>query len=162
MIPAEKWNLIRPIFDNAFKSCLHFSIATVNEDGSPHITPIGSLILREDSSGYFFDEYCTKTRENLSRNPRVCFLAVNADRTFWVKSLIKGKFSTSPAVRLMGTVGELREATPDEIAAWQSRVAFARPTRGYQSMWGKMHSVRDVEFDSFEPMITGAMTSGLL
>ena len=162
MIPAEKWNLIRPIFDNAFKSCMHFSMATVNEDGSPHITPIGSLILREDPTGYVFDEYCTRTRENLSRNPRVCFLAVNADRTFWVKSLIKGKFATSPAVRLMGTFGELREATPEEIAAWQSRVAFARPTRGYQIMWGRMHSVRDIQFDSFEPMSTGAMTSGLL
>ena len=162
MIPVDKWNLIRPIFDNAFKSCMHFSMATVNEDGSPHITPIGSLILRDDSSGYFFDEYCTRTRENIARNPRVCFLAVNADRTFWVKSLIKGKFSTSPAVRLMGTVGELREATPDEIAAWQSRVAFARLTKGYRIMWGRMHSVRYIQFDSFEPMSTGAMTSGLL
>jgi hypothetical protein len=111
MIPVDKWNLIRPIFDNAFKSCMHFSMATVNEDGSPHLTPIGSLILREDPTGYFFDEYCTRTRDNLSRNPRVCFLAVNADRTFWVKSLIVGKFSAPPAVRLMGTVKELREAT---------------------------------------------------
>ena len=162
MIPANKWNLIRPIFDNAFKSCMHFAMATVNENGSPHITPIGSLILREDPTGYFFDEYCTRTRENIARNPRVCFLAVNADRSFWVKSLIKGKFYASPAVRLMGTVGELREATPEEIAAWQSRVAFARPTRGYQIMWGRMHSVRNIQFDSFEPMSTGKMTSGLL
>ena len=141
---------------------MHFSMATVNEDGSPHITPIGSLILREDPTGFFFDEYCTKTRANIARNPRVCFLAVNADRSFWVKSLIMGKFSAPPAVRLMGTVKELREATPDEIAAWQSRVAFARPTRGYQIMWGGMHSVRDVQFDSFEPMSSGKMTSGLL
>ena len=51
MIPADKWNLIRPIFDNAFKSCMHYALATVNEDGSPHITPIGSLILRADLSG---------------------------------------------------------------------------------------------------------------
>ena len=112
MINADKWNLICPIFDNAFKSCLHFAMATVNEDGSPHITPIGSLILREDQTGFFFDEYCTKTRANIVRNPRVCFLAVNADRPFWVKSLIVGKFSAPPAVRLMGTVKELREATP--------------------------------------------------
>lgn len=162
MIPADKWNLIRPIFDNAFKSCMHFAMATVNADGSPHITPIGSLILREDPTGYFFDEYCTRTRENLSRNPRVCFLAVNADRTFLVKSLIKGKFSAPPAVRLMGTVKELREATPDELAAWHSRVAFARLTKGYEIMWSRMHSVRDVQFDSFEPMVSGKMTSGLL
>jgi len=162
MIPVDKWNLIRPIFDNAFKSCMHFSMATVNEDGSPHLTPIGSLILREDPTGYFFDEYCTRTRDNLSRNPRVCFLAVNADRTFWVKSLIVGKFSAPPAVRLMGTVKELREATPDELAAWHSRVAFARLTKGYEIMWSRMHSVLDVQFDSFEPMSSGKMTSGLI
>jgi len=162
MISADKWNLIRPIFDNAFKSCMHFSMATVNADDSPHITPIGSLILRETPTGFFFDEYCTKTDENITRNPRVCFLAVNADRSFWMKSLIRGKFSTAPAVRLMGTVGELREATPDEIAAWQNRVAFARLTKGYKIMWSRMHSVRDVQFDSFEPMSSGKMTSGLL
>jgi hypothetical protein len=34
-----------------------------------------------------------------------------------VKSLLIGKFSAAPAVRLMGTVKELREATPVEIAA---------------------------------------------
>ena len=162
MIPADKWNLIRPIFDNAFKSCMHFAMATVNEDGSPHITPIGSLILRETPTGFFFDEYCTKTDENIARNPRVCFLAVNADRPFWVRSLIKGKFSASPAVRLMGTVKELREAAPDEITAWQNRVAFACLTKGYNIMWSRMHSVRDVQFDSFEPISTGKMTSGLL
>ena len=162
MIPADKWNLIRPIFDNAFKSCLHFAMATVNEDGSPHITPIGSLILRETPTGFFFDEYCKKTDENITRNPTVCFLAVNADRSFWVKSLIKGKFSAPPAVRLMGTVGELREAAPDEIASWQNRVAFARLTKGYNIMWSRMRTVRDVQFDSFEPMSSGIMTSGLL
>jgi hypothetical protein len=62
----------------------------------------------------------------------------------------------------MGTVKELREARPEEIAAWQSRVAFARLTKGYNMMWSRMHSVRDVEFDSFEPMSTGKMTSDLL
>ncbi len=56
--------------------------------------------------------------ENLRRNPRVCILAVNADKLFWVRSLMDGKFSAPPAVRLMGTVGELREATSEEIAAW--------------------------------------------
>jgi hypothetical protein len=162
MINADKWNLICPIFDNAFKSCMHVAMATVNEDSSPHITPIGSLILREDQTGYFFDEYCTKTRANLIRNPRACFPAVNADRSFWVKSRIMGKFSAPPAVRLMGTVKELRDATLDEIAAWHSRIAFAHPTKGYEIMWSRMHSVRDVQFDSFEPMSTSKMTRGLL
>jgi hypothetical protein len=162
MIPTEKWNIIRPIFENAFKSCRHFSLATVNADGSPHITPIGSLILRDDPGGFFFDEFCTKTRENITGNPRVCFLAVNADQSFWVKSLIRGKFSEPPAVRLMGTVSALREATTEEIAAFHKRVALARPTKGYEIMWSRMHLVHDVQFDSFEPVNCGKMTSGLL
>ena len=62
----------------------------------------------------------------------------------------------------MGTVGELREAAPDEIASWQNRVAFARLTKGYNIMWSRMHTVRDVQFNSFEPMSSGIMTSGLL
>jgi hypothetical protein len=161
MIPVDKWKLIRPVFDNAFKSCRHISMATVNVDGSPRITPIGSLILRDDPTGYFFDEYCTKTRENIARNPKVCFLAVNANHPFWVKSLIRGKFSEPPAVRLMGTISALREATPDEIAAFHKRVAFARPTKGYELMWSRMHLVCDVEFDSFEPVNCGKMTNGL-
>ena len=161
MIPVDKWKLIRPVFDNAFKSCRHISMATVNADGSPRITPIGSLIMRDDPTGYFFDEYCTKTRENIARNPKVCFLAVNANQPFWVKSLIRGKFSEPPAVRLMGTISALREATPDEIAAFHKRVAFARPTKGYELMWSRMHLVCDVEFDSFEPVNCGKMTNGL-
>jgi len=162
MIPTEKWKIIRSLFDDAFKSCRHFSLATVNADGSPHITPIGSLILRDDATGFFFDEFCVKTRDNLVLNPRVCFLAVNANLPFWVKSLIIGKFSSPPSVRLMGTVSALREATPAEIAAFHKRVAFARPTKGYEIIWNRMHTVYDVQFDSFEPVECGKRTNGLL
>ena len=162
MITDDKWQLVRSIFNQAFGSCLHYAMATVNEDGSPHVTPIGALILREDRTGYFFDEYCTGTRDNLSRNPRACFLAVNADKVFWGKSLADGKFASPPAVRLNGTVKGLREATKDEIAAWQSHIAFARGTRGYEVMWSRMHVVRDVLFDSLEPVEIADMTGGLL
>jgi hypothetical protein len=161
MITDEKWDAIRSVFDEAFRSCLHFAMATVNEDGSPRITPIGALILRDNKTGFFFDEYCTGTRENLNRNPPVCFLAVNAEKTFWGKSLAAGKFVSPPAVRLMGIVSDRREATTDEIAAWQSHVAFARGTKGYELLWSRMHSVRDVSFDSFEPVEMDVMTAGL-
>ena len=162
MITQEKWDIIRRVVDEANASCSHVSVATVNADGSPHITPIGSLALRDDPSGYFFDELCTTTRTNLDRNPRLCILAVNAEKTFWVKSLVMGKFSTPPAVRLLGTVKPLREATPEEIADWHRHVAKARLTRGYEIMWSRMHLVRDVQFDSYEAVNCGKMTSGLL
>jgi hypothetical protein len=162
MITQEKWNIIRRVIDEANASCSHVSVATVNADGSPHITPIGSLALHDDPTGYFFDELCTTTRTNLDRNPHLCILAVNAEKTFWVKSLVMGKFSTPPAVRLVGTVKPLREATPEEIAVWHRHVAKARLTKGYEIMWSRMHLVRDAQFDSFETVNCGKMTSGLL
>ncbi|MGA9696076.1 MAG: pyridoxamine 5'-phosphate oxidase family protein [Dehalococcoidales bacterium] len=162
MITQQQWNIIRCVVDKANKSCSHVSIATVNADGSPHVTPIGTLALHDDPSGYFFDELCTVSRTNLDRNPQLCILAVNAGMPFWIKSLVMGKFSTPPAVRLVGTVKPLREAAPEEIAAWRRHVAKARLTKGYEIMWSRMHLVRDVQFDSFEAVNCGKMTAGLL
>ena len=162
MITQEKWDIIRRVVDEANASCSHVSVATVNADGSPHITPIGSLALHEGPTGYFFDELCTASRTNLDRNPQLCILAVNAEKTFWIKSLVMGKFSTPPAVRLVGTVKPLREATSEEIAGWHRHVAKARLTKGYEIMWSRMHLVRDVQFDSFEAVNCGKMTAGLL
>jgi hypothetical protein len=162
MITQEKWDIIRRVVDEANKSCSHVSVATVNGDGFPHVTPIGSLALHDGPTGYFFDELCTVTRKNLDRDARVCILAVHAGMPFWIKSLIMGKFSTPPAIRLVGTVTPLREATSEEIAAWHRHVAKARLTRGYEIMWSRMHLVRDVQFDSFESVNCGKMTAGLL
>ena len=104
MITQEKWDIIRRVVDEANKSCSHVSVATVNGDGFPHVTPIGSLALHDGPTGYFFDELCTVTRKNLDRDPRVCILAVHAGMPFWIKSLIMGKFSTPPP----GTVMSLK------------------------------------------------------
>jgi uncharacterized protein len=46
---GKHWEMIKTIFEEAYKSCSHFAVATVNEDGSPHVTPIGALILRDTS-----------------------------------------------------------------------------------------------------------------
>ena len=162
MITQEQWDIIRRVIDEANASCSHVSVATVNTDGSPHVTPIGTLALHDGPTGYFFDELCTDSRKNLDRDPGVCILAVHAGMPFWIKSLVMGKFSTPPAIRLVGTVKPLREAAPEEIAAWYRHVAKARLTKGYESMWSRMHLVRDVHFDSFEAVNCGKMTSGLL
>ena len=162
MITQGKWDIIRRVVDKANKSCSHVSVATVNEDGFPHVTPIGTLALHDDPCGYFFDELCTASRKNLDRDPRVCILAVNAGMPFWIKSLVMGKFSVPPAVRLVSTVKPLREATPEEIAAWHRHVAKAPLTKGYEIIWSRMHLVLDVQFDSFEPVNCGKMTTGLL
>jgi pyridoxine/pyridoxamine 5'-phosphate oxidase len=158
---GNHWYAIRNIFEEAFKSCTHFAVATVNEDGSPHVTPIGALILCEDRTGFYFDEYPSRMPENLKRNPRVCILAVNADKIFWAKSLMEGRFSSPPAVRLTGIVGELRGASEEEKEAWHKRIAVAKGLKGYQIMWERMGRVCDIRFESFEPVDLGQMTSGL-
>lgn len=149
------------VFEEAYQSCFHFAVATVNEEGSPHVTPIGALILRQDRTGFYFEENPIRMPRNLKRNPRVCILAVNADKVYWGQSLIEGKFISPPAVRLVGMAGELREATADEMAAWEEKIALAKGTKGYSLLWERFSKVRDISFDAFEPVQVGEMTNGL-
>ncbi|MHB8086493.1 MAG: pyridoxamine 5'-phosphate oxidase family protein, partial [Dehalococcoidia bacterium] len=54
----------------------------------------------------------------------------------------------------------LREATAEEMEMWQKKVGFLRATKGYKIMWEGMHHVRDVKFDSYEPIYLAEMTQG--
>ena len=158
---GANWETIRNLFRNSFLSSLHYAMATTNADGSPHVTPIAALILREDRTGFYFEVYTDKMSKNLSKDRRVCVMAVNSDLLFWARSFMEGKFDVPPAVRLGGTVGERREATQEEIAVWRERVEFAREMKGYDLLWKTMRYVRDIYFDSFEPVYLGAMTAEL-
>jgi uncharacterized protein len=158
---GEHWEAIRAIFDEARDSCMHFAVATVSEDGSPHVAPIGALFLRDNKTGFYFDQFAVTTSKNANRNPRVCILAVNSTRVFWQQSLFAGKFPSPPAIRLLGTLGAKRDGTDQEIAVWQERVMATRGTKGHEVLWKEMRTVRDIFFDSFEPVSCGAMTQGL-
>ncbi len=158
---GSQWDTIRQVFDEAQKSCFHYAVATVREDGTSDVAPIGSLILRDNHTGYYLEEFPAHMVANLKHNPRVCVLAVNADKLYWGKSLMDGKFPTPPAVRLYGTAGELRKATKEEVEAWQKKVALASKLKGYKIMWENMSHARDITFDSFEPVEIGEMTAGL-
>ncbi len=158
---GKHWETIRAIFEEGRNSSMHFAVATVAEDGSPHVAPIGALFLRDDKTGFYFDEFTVTTSKNVNRNPRVCILAVNSTPAFWQRSLLAGKFLAPPAVRLMGSLGNKRNGTDQEIAIWQDRVKTARGTKGHELLWKDMRTVRDIFFDSFEPVSCGAMTQGL-
>jgi len=158
---GKHWETIRTVFEEGYKSCLHFAVATVNEDGSPHVTPIGALILRDNQTGFYFEENPVRMPRNLTTNPRVCILALNADKPFWINALVNGKFPTPPAVRLAGIAGQLRKAAPDEVALWREKIALAKGTKGYELLWDHFSQVRDIAFDSFEPVDVGEMTKGL-
>ena len=80
-------------------------MASVGEDGLPHVAPIGALFLREDRTGFFFDEFTVGTSRNVKQNPRVCILAVNSTQAFWQTSLFAGKFTTPPRREAHGFFG---------------------------------------------------------
>jgi hypothetical protein len=158
---AGNWDTIRKIFDEGFKSCFHYAVATVNPDGTPHVTPIGGLYLRDDRTGFYFEEFPSRLPANLAANPAVCIMAVNADKLFWGKALMDGRFPSPPGVRLLGRAGQAREATADEMALWGKRFGFARALKGYKIMWEGMHRVRDISFYGCEPLDLGGMQAGL-
>lgn len=158
----QHWTMIKDIVRNAMKTSRYLSFATMSPDGAPHVTPIGSLMLRDDGTGYYFEEFTRQMPENFERNQRVSILAVNSGIWYWLKSIRSGRFPTLPGVRLHGKVGDRRPATQKEIGAWRQRVKRARKTKGYKLIWEKLSYVRDIEFESFEPITAGVMTKHLL
>lgn len=157
----KNWKIIKKTFEDSYKSSLHFALSTINEDGSPHITPIGALFLRDDMTGFFFDQFPVNMSKNLERDNRVCIMAVNSDPNYWGTALMEGKFQEPPAVRIMGTVGQRREATREEIEMWQKKVELAKSLKGYEILWKNMRHVRDIKINDFKPVLLGEMTAGL-
>jgi hypothetical protein len=154
----SNWIHIRRLFSRAFASSLHYSMATVTPEGLPHVTPVGSLVLCEPGHGVYFEEFTRRMPLNFRANQHVCVLAVRSGIAFWLWSLLRGGFSTPPAIRLHGTVGAPREATQAELRLWQRRVGKLRFTRGHQLMWANMRTVRDVYFTSADGIHMGEMT----
>lgn len=157
-LTIQRWDSIGKIFRDAFKSSFHYSIATVNEDGSPHVTPIGSLILLSDRRGFYFEEYVSTLSRNLKRDKRVCVMAVNTGKWALIKSFFLGRFIAPPGVRLMGTAGELREAIPEELARFRKRVRKYRLFKGHDLLWSRLRYVREISFHAYEPVRIGTLT----
>ena len=160
-ITDHHWETIRKLFQSAFNTAGHFSLATANPDGSPHITPIGSMVLRADKTGFYCEGFTRNIPLNLRFNQRVCVMAVNAGKIFWLKSIFRGRFDTPPGVRLFGRVGEKRQGTEQELAQWQKRVQPLRKLKGYELLWKDLKDVRDIYFDNFEPVHAGVMSQHL-
>jgi hypothetical protein len=152
------WPHIRRLFTQAFQSSLHYSMASVTPDGMPHVTPVGSLLLREPGHAIYFEEFTQRMPLNFRDNQHVCVLAVRSGLWFWVMSLLRGAFRSPPAIRLHGTAGASRAATAEEIGLWQRRVGRLRFTRGHRLMWANMRTVRDIHFTRVEGVYLGEMT----
>ncbi len=158
---SKYWKTIQQLFLAAGQSSFHVALSTVDSSGLPWVTPIGSMILRENLTGFYFEEFPQKLSKNLETNHQVCVLALNSDPNYWINSLGNGFFETPPGVRLTGTASELRPATEEEIAQWQERVAMAAGTKGHEILWKDMKTIREITFKGFAPVYCGEMTSNL-
>ena len=153
------WNQLKPLAGKVFGSSLHFTIATTNHDGTPHVTPIGSLILTDPGKAYFFEVFTRQLSRNLDIGSPVAVLGVISSSRLWFPSLIAGHFSYPPAFRLLGMAGERRSSTPAERAHWERKVRLLRWTRGYDLLWGNLNVVRELHFDRLQPVQLGQMSS---
>lgn len=153
----RNWPQIKAVFRQSF----FFVVSTVREDGSPHACPIGSIFLRNDGTGFYFEMFTRTTPKNFGHTRRLCVTAINTSLRFWLFALLQGRFPSPPAVRVLGTAKERREAHPQEVQWWQRRTRHLRWMKGYKLLWSDLRIVRELEFDAFEPVLMGKMTHGL-
>ena len=150
-ITTENWQKIRRNFRHGFATNLHVAVATADTDGQPHVTPIGSFFLNRDRfSGFYFEIFTRNIPKNAATNPKVCIMAVNSGRWYWLKSLIFGKFATPPMTKIYGTLGERRPATPAEIERGNRRLGRMKVLPGGKKLFGNMGFVREIHFHAFE------------
>jgi len=160
-IDVETWNRLKPLAGRVFGSSLHFAMATLNPDGTPHVTPIGSLILTDPGEAYFFEVLTRQLPKNLDSGSPIAVLGVISSLRLWLPSFVGGHFSTPPAFRLLGVAGERRPSTPEERARWKRKLRYLRWTRGYEVLWANVDTVRELHFHEFQPVKIGKMTSGV-
>jgi len=155
------WPRIVRHFEKSILTSRFFTFATINPDGSAHATPIASLVLTDDCSGYFSDVFQGKMIENINADQRVCILAVRMGFGFWLKALFRGRYDAWPGIRLYGTVGGSRQGRPGEIDRWRKRVNMFKGLKGHTLLWKYADRVRDIRFTHYEPLRMGAMTNQL-
>ncbi len=161
MNTETEWFKIRKHFNQSFRSNLNVSIASVDAENNPTVTPIGSLFLNDNQTGFYFEKYPSKLPIHAEKNPNICVLGVNSSRIFWLKSLFKGKFKNYPAIKLYGILGERRKATEKETKRLNKRMKSTNGLKGNKYLWEKMEFVREIDFTKAEKINLGKMTSEL-
>ena len=148
-------------FNLSFRSNFHISIASVDEHNNPTVTPIGSLLLNDNQTGFYFEKYPKKLPIHAEGNPNVCVLGVNSSTLFWLKSLFKNKFKEYPGIKLYGQLGAKRKATEHETKRLQRRMKATKLLKGNAYLWCHMQYVRDISFTKAEKINLGDMTDHL-
>ena len=157
----KDWSKIREHFNRSFKTNFHFSVASLDESGNPTVTPIGSLFLNSDQTGFYFEKFPKQLPKNAVSHPNICILGVNSGIFFWLTSLFKVKFETYPALKLYGQLGERRKANDVEIKRLQKRMSSTKFLKGNQYLWGNMDYIREIKFTKAEKINLGKMSAEL-
>lgn len=161
MALQQHWPAILDIVNATKKSNRFFSIATVDKYGNPHVTPIGHVFFRDNMSAYYFDAYSTAMPKNFQHNKRICLMAVNSGLLFWLNALWRGQFSAPPGVRLIGDVGEARQASDSELQEYRQSIRMFQNLKGSKLLWQDLQTVRDIHFSDFSPVNYPLMCDGL-
>ena len=159
-MPSPELERNWPAIRRLFATSLGFVVASINSDGSPHLTPIGSICLRHDCTAYYLEHFPTRLPANIERDPRICVYAGKAGFLAWMMALARGRFTSLPAVRLIGRAGERRPSTVEERERFLRKVRIFRLTRGHDMLWGRLDHARELIFDDMVPVRAGAMTRG--
>jgi hypothetical protein len=157
----KHWTVIKAHFRRCIKRNMHVAIASVDSENVPTITPIGSLFLNDNQTGFYFEKFASKLPKNAKTHRTICILAVNTGKWFWIKALFRGSFTSHPAMKLYGELGVKRDATSHEYRAFQRRVRSTRKLKGHQYLWKDMAQVREIHFTKAEQINLGKMTKNL-
>jgi hypothetical protein len=141
-----------------FAKAMFTSVATVTEEGMPHVSPIGSVFLINKDKGFYFEKFTKNVPKNTEHTPYATLMSVNVSKWFWLKSLLKGQFKTPPAIRLLVKLGELRQESDQEASVFKRKVSIFKWTKGYDLMWKEMAMIREFEIIDYKPVFIGKMT----
>jgi uncharacterized pyridoxamine 5'-phosphate oxidase family protein len=155
------WEKIKKDFSGCRQTTMGVvQIASVDQNGVPNMTPIGSLFLTGECQGFFCNRFPENLNKNIESNDRVCIIAMNTSKWFWLKSLFNGRFSTCPGIKLFGRISRRRPILEHEKTRWEKQIRPFRFLKGYDRLWKNMQYVSDIRFDAYEYLKAGEMTSG--
>lgn len=88
-------------------------VATASADGTPNVTPKGSVQVLDDNTIIFADLFSLKTRDNLKQNPKVAVTLVDLEKFKGYQ--FKGKAELIDAGPLFDRVKEELKKAPMEL-----------------------------------------------
>ena len=144
------WSEVRVHFRKCQAQNLQQAIATVDELGLPQITPIGTVFLNDDQTGFYFEMYTKTLPDCAETTKRMAILGVNTSKWYWFKALFKGVFYGPPAIKLYGQLGQRRRANETELKRLDRRLSFAKRMKGYDLLWKNMAVIREFSIDAYK------------